>query len=93
MEKLTVLTVDELSRVVDNSLDLLLSLEVADGNAGQGAVNLETFDEDALADELEGGDFLHDAVEGGLVECDGVLGLILDLSLGPLLLLCGFTTA
>lgn len=76
-----------------NGLDKLLLLEVADGNAGERAVDLETLDEDALADELEGGDFLQDTVVGVLVEDDGVLGLVLDLSLGPLLLLCGLATA
>lgn len=63
-----------------------------DGDTSQGAVDLETFDEDALGDELEGGDFLQDTVVEGLVEGDGVLGLILDLSLGPLLLLGGFAS-
>lgn len=76
-----------------NGLDKLLPLEVADGNAGERAVDLETLDEDALADELEGGDFLQNTVVGGLVEDNGVLGLILDLSLGPLLLLRGLASA
>ena len=87
------LTVDELGRVVHNSLDQLLLLKVADSNAGQAAVNFETLNEDALADELEGGDFLQDTVVGGLVEGDSVLGLVLDLALGPLLLLGGFSAA
>lgn len=85
-------TVDQLSRVVDNALDRSLLLQVPDGNASQRAVDLETLDEDALGDELEGGDFLQDTVVGSLVEGDGVLGLILDLSLGPLLLLGGFSS-
>ena len=87
------LTVDELRRVVDNGLDQLLPLEVLDGNASQAAVNFKAFDEDALADELEGGGFLQDAIVGSLVEDNGVLSLIFDLSLGPLLLLCGLSTA
>lgn len=73
-----------------NALDLTLLLQVPDCDTSQRAVDLETFDEDALADELEGGDFLQDTVVGGFVKGDGVLGLILDFSLGPLLLLCGF---
>ena len=79
--------------MVHDPLDLLLLLQVTNGNAGQRAVNFETLDEDALADEFEGGNFLQDTVVDGLVEGDGVDGLILDLSLRPLLLLCGFATA
>jgi hypothetical protein len=79
--------------VVDDALYLAVLLEVADSNTGERAVYFETLDEDALGDEAEGRDFLHDAVEGGLVEGDGVLGLVLDLSLGPLLFLCGLAAA
>ncbi len=46
-----------------------------------------------MANESEGGDLLHNAVEGGLVKDDGMLRLVLDLSLGPLLLLRGFAAA
>jgi len=46
-----------------------------------------------LADESESGDFLHDAVESRLVKNDGVLRLVLDLSLRPLLLFRGLSTA
>lgn len=86
-------TVDELRRVVHNALDQLLPLKMSNSNTGQAAVDLETLNEDALADELEGGDFLENTIEGGLVERDSVLGLILDLSLRPLLLLGGLATA
>jgi hypothetical protein len=63
-----------------------------DSNPGQRSVDLETLDEDTLGDELEGGDLLEDTVVESLVEGDGVLGLVLDLSLGPLLLLGGFSS-
>ena len=79
--------------MVHNPFDLLLLLQVANGNTSQRAIDFETLDEDALADEFEGGNFLQDTVVDGLVEGDGVDGLILDLSLRPLLLLCGFATA
>lgn len=72
--------------------DLLIFLQMANSNTSQTAVNLETLDEDALADEFEGGDFLQDTVIGGFVEADRVYGLILDFSLRPLLLLCGFSS-
>jgi hypothetical protein len=62
-------------------------------NTGQTAVDLKPLDEDALADETEGRNFLDDAVVCRLVKGDGVVGLVLDLSLGPLLLLRGFTAA
>ena len=74
--------------MVNNLLYLALLCEMADCDTGEAAVYFETFDEDALADEAESGDFLEDAIVGWLVEGDGVLGLVLDLSLGPLLLLC-----
>jgi hypothetical protein len=61
-------TVDELRRVVHDPLDLLLPLEVTNGDTSQRAVDFETLDENALADELEGWDFLQDTVIGGLVE-------------------------
>ena len=55
---------------------------------GQRAAYSETFNEDALADQFEGGDLFHDTVIGDFIEIDSVLGFILDLALGPLLLLC-----
>lgn len=75
------LTVDELRRMVNNSLDLLLFLQMANSDTSQTAVDLETLDQDALADEFEGGDFFQNAVIGSLVEADRVYGLVLDLSL------------
>ncbi len=72
--------------MVHNPLDLTVPLEMLDSNTCQRAVDLQPFDEDALADEAEGGNLLHDTVVQWLVEGDGVLGLIFDLSLGPLLL-------
>ena len=53
-------------------------------------VDLQPLDEDRLADETEGGDLLQDTVVGRLVEDDGVLRLVLDLALRPLLLLGSF---
>lgn len=82
-------TVDELRRVVHHALDLAVALEVADSHTGERATDLETLDEDRLGDELERRRLLQDAVVQRLVEGDGVLGLVLDLALGPLLLLCG----
>ena len=79
--------------MVDDPLDLSLLLQVPDGYPCKGAVDLQPFDEDGLADEAEGGDFLQDTVVGSLVEDNSVLGLVLDLALGPLLLLCGLAAA
>ena len=81
-------TVDQLAAVVNNPLDLALLLQMPNGYPGQAPVDLQPLDEDGLADEAEGGDFLQDTVVRWLVEDDGVLGLVLDLALGPLLLLC-----
>lgn len=70
----------------DGDDDTLVS-ELADGSAGKGAVDAETVNENRGGDELVGGNLLHQLVVGGLVEDDGVVGLILNLSLGPLLLI------
>ena len=70
-----------------NPLDEVLLLEVVDELAGEGTVDFETFNDDGDGDELPCRDFLHGTVVCRLVEDDGVDGLVLDLSLGPLLLL------
>ena len=79
--------------MVDDPLDRALLLQMPDSNARKAPVDLQPLDEDALADEAEGGDFLQDTVVGGLVNHDGVLRLVLDLSLRPLLLLGGLAAA
>ena len=79
--------------MVHDPLDLPLLLQVPDRYPGQAPVHFQTFDEDGLADEAEGRDFFEDTIVCGLVEDDGVLCLILDLALGPLLLLCGLAAA
>ena len=66
--------------------DETLSCEVLDGGSGERSVDLETVDEDRGGDELVSGHFLEELVVGSLVKGDGVVGLVLDLSLGPLLL-------
>jgi hypothetical protein len=70
-------------------LNLSFLLQMPDGDTRKRATNLEALNKDGLGDELEGWDLLHDAVVGRLVEGNGVLCLILDLALRPLLLLCG----
>jgi len=89
----TRLTVDQLAAVVDNPLDLSLFLQMTDGNASEAPVNFESLDKDTLADETESGNFLEDPVICRLVKDNGVLRLVLNLSLRPLLLLCGLAAA
>lgn len=72
---------------MDDRLDQVILLQMPDSDTRQRAIDFETFNEDALADELEGGYFFEDTVVGRLVKGDGVLCLVLDLALGPLLLL------
>ena len=79
--------------MVHDPLDLTLLLQVPDSYPRQAPVDLQPLDEDALADEAEGRDLLEDTVVGRLVEDNGVLRLVLDLALGPLLLLCGLAAA
>ena len=79
--------------MADNLLDLTLLFEVGEGLAGQAAVDLQTVDEGSDGDEAVGLDVLLELLGGVFIEDDGVLGLVLDLALGPLLLLCGLATA
>ena len=85
-------TVNELSMMVDDSLDCTLLLEVSDRNPSEATIDLESFDEDTLRNESEGWRFLEDTIVGGLIESDGVLRLVFNLALGPLLLLGSFST-
>lgn len=80
-------TVDLHLAVRDDGLDHALLLEVVEALAGQRAVDLHAVDESGDGDEAVGLDILVELLRGGLVEDDGVLGLVLDLALGPLLLL------
>ena len=85
-------TVDELSVMVDDSLDRTLLLEVSDRNPSEATIDLESFDEDTLRNESEGWRFLEDTIIGCLIKSDGVLRLVFNFALGPLLLLGGFAT-
>lgn len=62
----------------NNLLDLTLLFEVGEGLAGQAAVDLQTVDEGSDGDEAVGLDILVELLGCGLVEDDGVLGLVLD---------------
>lgn len=73
-------TVDGALGVSDNLLDLTLLLEVGKGLPGEGTVDLQTVDKGGDGDEAVGLDILLKLVVGGLVEDDGVLGLVLDCS-------------
>ena len=85
-------TVDQLSMMMDNAFNCTLLLKMPDCNPSKTTVDLEPLDKDALGDESEGWRLLEDTIVGGLVKSDGVLCLVLDLSLRPLLLLCSFAT-
>lgn len=71
----------------DNGLDDTPLLEVGEGLASQGAVDLHAVDEGGNSDEAVRLDVLVELLGESLVEDDGVLGLVLDLALRPLLLL------
>lgn len=80
-------TVDLHLAVRGDGLDQALLLEVGDALAGQGAVNLHAVDENSDGDQAVRLDILVELLGGGLVQDNGVLGLVLDLALRPLLLL------
>lgn len=77
--------VDPLGTVGGNGDNETLSSQLADSETGKGTVDAETVDQDGGRNQLVGGDLLHELVVGGLVENDGVVGLVLDLTLGPFL--------
>jgi hypothetical protein len=64
--------------VRDNGLDLSLLLQVLEALACQRAVDLQSVDQSGDGDETVGLDVLVELLRGGLVENDGVLGLVLD---------------
>ena len=73
-------TVDVAGVVANNLLDGTLGLEVGEGAAGEGAVDLQAIDEDGDGDEAVGLDLLVEALLKGLVKDDGVDGLVLHCS-------------
>lgn len=73
-------TVDVAGVVANNLLDGTLGLEVGEGAAGEGAVDLQAIDEDGDGDEAVGLDLLVEALLEGLVKDDGVDGLVLHCS-------------
>jgi hypothetical protein len=64
--------------VRDNLLDDALLLQVGQTSAGNGTVDLHSVDQDRDGDQAVGLDIFVKLVRGGLVEEDGVLGLVLD---------------
>jgi hypothetical protein len=79
-------TVDLHLAVSDHRLDDALLLEVGKALSCQRAVDLHSVDEGGNGDETVRLHILVELLRGGLVENDGVLGLVLDLSLGPLMM-------
>lgn len=80
-------SVDLKGGMMADLLDQTLSLKVKESLAGAGAVDLQAVDEDGSSDELVGGDLLEHLSVSLLVHDGGVVGLLLGLTLGPLLLL------
>lgn len=64
--------------MANDLLDLSLLLEVGKSLAGQAAVDLETIDEGGDGHQAVGLDILVELLKGGLLEDNGVLGLVLD---------------
>jgi len=71
--------------VGNNLLDLSSFLQIGQASASKGTVDLQSVDENGDSDEAVGLDILVETVGDGLVKNDSVLGLVLYLSLGPLL--------
>lgn len=62
----------------NNLLDDAFLLKVGQTSAGNGSVDLHSVDENRDGDQAVGLDILVKLVGGGLVEEDGVLGLVLN---------------
>merc|ERR1719502_2228971 len=77
--------VDVLVGVLVNKLDGASLETLLDGTTREGAVDLEALGDGGRGDKLEGGDLLHHAVIGVLVEGHHVVELLTDLTLGPFL--------
>lgn len=73
-------TVDVHLGVANDLLDLSLLLEVVQSLASQAAVDLEAVDEGGDGHQAVGLDILVELLKGGLLEDNGVLGLVLDYS-------------
>jgi hypothetical protein len=71
-------TVDGHAGVTNDLLDLAASLKILESLAGKAAVDLETIDEGGDGDQTVRLNILLQLLVGGLVENDGVLGLVLD---------------
>lgn len=84
-------TVDAQAGVTDDLLDLAVSLKIVESLAGKAAVDLKTIDKGGDSDQTVGLDILLKLVVGGLVENDGVLGLVLDCRAKDMLVKCCFS--
>ena len=67
-------------------LDETLLFQVAEALSGQRAVDFHSVDENSDGNQTVGLDVLVELLRGGLVEENGVLGLVLDLGPLPLVL-------
>lgn len=74
------LTVDLELAVTDDLLDLALLLKVGERLPGERAVDLQPIDKGGDGDQAVRLDILLELVVGGLVEDNGVLGLVLNCS-------------
>ena len=71
-----------------DGLDETLLLELVEEHTGDGSVHLELLNEHGAGDAEDLGNFVHELIVALLIKEDVVVKLILDLDLGPALLLC-----
>lgn len=76
-----------MAMVVDDSLDLTFSFQVSNGNTSEGSVDLHSVNQSRLRNHLESRNFFEDSIICGLIQDYHILGLVLDLSFRPFLLL------
>ena len=69
-------TVNELAVVVNQWLNLTLTLKVTDRQTSQGTIDLQAVNQHTGRNHLEGWHLLNDTLVQDLVEVNGVLGLV-----------------
>lgn len=81
-------SVNLLRRMADNGLNQALRRELRNGAASERATKAQTVGHDSGGDELVGRHLLQQLVVGGCVHQDGIVQLITNLALAPLLNKC-----
>ena len=87
-QRLNTLEEVEFGVLCSDGLDETLLAELGEEHTGDGSVHLELLNEHGAGNAEDLGNFVHELIVALLIKEDVVVKLILDLDLGPALLLC-----